>query len=57
MKVYLVIGVDHKVYGVFAEYDAAVNYRDRYLNDKASVVERKLHYGQQTAPTRNRMLP
>lgn len=59
-KVYLVVGAMNapgRIFAVFAEYDAAVDYRDRYLEDEASVEERGLYRGQMLSPDRSHVLP
>lgn len=51
-KVYLVVdnyNSPGRVYAVFAEEDAAIDFRDHYHADNADVEERTLCYGQQTA--------
>jgi hypothetical protein len=51
-KVYLVtdcLNAPGRVYAIFAEEEAALDFRDRYHEDEAVVEERTLLYGQQVS--------
>ena len=54
MKIYLVedcLNSPGKIYAVFAEEEAALDFRDHYHEENANVVERTLLYGQHVSPS------
>jgi len=52
MKVYLVQGCvncPERIFAIFAEEDAALDFRKHYHEEEAEVVERTVYYGQMLA--------